>query len=232
MFYYGSGSPFAWRVWLALDTRIAYEAKRLSFDKHETRTPEFLALNPRGKVPTIVHDGWPLRESSVILEYLEEAWPAPRAAVGAAGPRPSTADRPRGRRDLAAGAQSARRSRPCSSPRATATPRRSRPRARTLPPSWIGSRPGLRGTGSSARSRWPISRSIRRCGCCAGSASACHSTRPTISWARACAPGWVGSRRCPTTKDLPAALEKLRPLQGCGCIGAASYSKDKYMYRS
>src|SRR4051812_11271296 len=79
VFYYGSGSPFAWRVWLALEHKgLAYEAKRLSFDKHEPRTPEFLALNPRGKIPTIVHDGWPLRESSVILEYLEEAFPSPR----------------------------------------------------------------------------------------------------------------------------------------------------------
>ena len=34
VFYYGSGSPPAWRVWLALEhKRIPYEAVRLSFDK-------------------------------------------------------------------------------------------------------------------------------------------------------------------------------------------------------
>jgi glutathione S-transferase len=76
-FYYGSGSPFAWRVWLALEHKgIAYEAKRLSFDAGDTKAPEFRALNPRGKVPLIVHDGRPVRESLVILDYLEEAVPA------------------------------------------------------------------------------------------------------------------------------------------------------------
>lgn len=76
--YFGSGSPFAWRVMLALEHKgLAYEARRLSFDRQETRSAEFLAINPRGRVPTLVHDGWPLRESLVILEYLEDAFPAP-----------------------------------------------------------------------------------------------------------------------------------------------------------
>ena len=75
-FYYGSGSPFAWRVWLALEHKqIAYELKVLSFDRGDTRTPEFLAVNPRGRVPTIVHDGFKLWESLAILEYLEECFP-------------------------------------------------------------------------------------------------------------------------------------------------------------
>jgi glutathione S-transferase len=78
VFYYGSGSPFAWRVWLALEHKgMPYEARRLSFDKGETRSPEFRAVNPRGKVPAIVHDGRALRESLVIMEYLEEIRPAP-----------------------------------------------------------------------------------------------------------------------------------------------------------
>ena len=37
--------------------------------------PEYLKLNPRGLVPTLVHDGHPIRESQVILEYLEDAFP-------------------------------------------------------------------------------------------------------------------------------------------------------------
>jgi glutathione S-transferase len=78
VFYFGSGSPFAWRVWLALEHKgIAYEARRLLFDRGDTRSPEFRAINPRGKVPAIVHDGRALRESTVILEYLEEVWPEP-----------------------------------------------------------------------------------------------------------------------------------------------------------
>jgi glutathione S-transferase len=75
-FYFGSGSPFAWKVWLTLEHKeIDYTAKRLSFDKDETRKPEFLALNPRGKVPTIVDGGFALYESNAICEYLEEQYP-------------------------------------------------------------------------------------------------------------------------------------------------------------
>ena len=40
-FYYGSGSPFAWRVWLSLEHKaLPYEFKMLSFDAKDTHTPE------------------------------------------------------------------------------------------------------------------------------------------------------------------------------------------------
>jgi len=75
-FYCGSGSPFAWKVWLVLEHKnIPYEFRLLSFDKQETKAPSFLALNPRGQVPTIVDDGFALWESAAIAEYLEERHP-------------------------------------------------------------------------------------------------------------------------------------------------------------
>lgn len=75
-FYYGSGSPAAWKVWLALEHKqLRYELKLLSFEKGETRAPEYLAINPRGKVPALVDDGHVLWESSAILEYLEDRYP-------------------------------------------------------------------------------------------------------------------------------------------------------------
>jgi glutathione S-transferase len=74
-FYYGSGSPFAWKVWLTLEHKgIDYEAKRLSFDKDETKTPEFLKVNPRAQVPAIVDYGFALAQSNAICEYLEERY--------------------------------------------------------------------------------------------------------------------------------------------------------------
>lgn len=75
-FYYGSGSPFAWKVWLTLEHKgIAYEAKRLSFDNDDTKSPAFLKVNPRGQVPAIVDDGFALAQSNAICEYLEERYP-------------------------------------------------------------------------------------------------------------------------------------------------------------
>lgn len=75
-FYYASGSPPAWRVWLALEhKKLPYELKLLSFSEGDLKKPEFLAVNPRGKVPAIVDDGFTLYESVAILEYLEERYP-------------------------------------------------------------------------------------------------------------------------------------------------------------
>ena len=81
--YYGSGSPYAWRVQLALEHKaLAYERKVLSFSAGDTRKPEFLALNPRHRVPVIVDGDFVLYESNAIVEYLDEAYPATgRAAV-------------------------------------------------------------------------------------------------------------------------------------------------------
>lgn len=83
-FYCGSGSPFAWRVWLALEMKgVPYELKMISFSDREHKTPEYRALNPRGKVPVIVDDGFALYESVAIVEYLDERFPqAPRLFPG------------------------------------------------------------------------------------------------------------------------------------------------------
>ena len=74
--YYGSGSPYAWRAWLALEQKsVPHELKTLSFAAGDLKTAEFLALNPRQKVPVLVDDGFALYESAVIVEYIEERWP-------------------------------------------------------------------------------------------------------------------------------------------------------------
>ena len=75
--YYGSGSPYAWRVQLALEHKgLAYERKVLSFADNDTRKPEFVALNPRHRVPTITDGDFTLYESNAIVEYLDDAYPA------------------------------------------------------------------------------------------------------------------------------------------------------------
>src|ERR1700748_1408065 len=52
-----------------------FEPRPLSFHKGETRTPEFLALNPAGKVPVLVVDGRPISEVLAIMTYLARAFP-------------------------------------------------------------------------------------------------------------------------------------------------------------
>ena len=73
--YYGSGSPYAWRVQLALEHKaLDYERKVLSFTAGDTRKPEFVALNPRHRVPVIVDGDFVLYESNAIVEYLDDAY--------------------------------------------------------------------------------------------------------------------------------------------------------------
>ncbi len=54
---------------------VPFEAHPLSFARKEQRTPEFLALNPEGKVPTLLIDGRPLTEVAAILFYLAKRYP-------------------------------------------------------------------------------------------------------------------------------------------------------------
>ena len=76
--YWGSGSPFAWRVLLALEIKgLPYRSNLIEFSKRQHKTPEFLALNPRGKVPVIRDGSFVLSESLAILAYLDRKSPEP-----------------------------------------------------------------------------------------------------------------------------------------------------------
>ena len=55
---------------------IPYERVELDIDRAETRTPDFLAKNPNGRIPTLqLEDGSFLPESNAILWYLAEGTP-------------------------------------------------------------------------------------------------------------------------------------------------------------
>ena len=60
------------------EKQIPHEVVNISFEERQQHTPEFEALNPKGKVPVIVHDGRVITESTIIIEYLDEAFPGPR----------------------------------------------------------------------------------------------------------------------------------------------------------
>jgi glutathione S-transferase len=76
--FWGSGSPFAWRVMLTLEIKkLPYESKLLEFSKGEHKTPAYLKLNPRGKVPTLKDGNFVLYESIAIMAYLDRKYPDP-----------------------------------------------------------------------------------------------------------------------------------------------------------
>lgn len=75
-FYFSPGSS-SMAPHIALhEIGAPFEAKPLSFGKKETRTPEFLAINPNGKVPVLLVDGRVLTEVAGILFYLARMFPA------------------------------------------------------------------------------------------------------------------------------------------------------------
>src|ERR1700745_2467267 len=62
--------------------RLTLAEKNLNFVEHKMKLfqndqlkPEYLKLNPNGVVPTLVDDGTPIVDSSVIMEYLDEVYP-------------------------------------------------------------------------------------------------------------------------------------------------------------
>lgn len=71
-----------WRSFCSIKVRLCLAEKKLPWEsrfvdlmKLEHTTPEYLKLNPNGVVPTLVHDGVPLHESTLINEYLDEVFP-------------------------------------------------------------------------------------------------------------------------------------------------------------
>ena len=65
------------RITLA-EKGLDWQPREVDLFKSEQYDPEYLKLNPKGVVPTLVHDGRPVCESTLICEYLEEVFPQPR----------------------------------------------------------------------------------------------------------------------------------------------------------
>ena len=77
--YNAPGSTCSQKVRLALAEKgLDWQDCRVDLRANEHLEDWYLALNPNGVVPTLVHDGRPVIESNVIIEYLEDAHPSVR----------------------------------------------------------------------------------------------------------------------------------------------------------
>lgn len=64
------------KVLIALhEKELPFESHWIDLHKFEQHDPEYLAINPEGQVPTLLHDGQAIIQTSVINEYLEDAFP-------------------------------------------------------------------------------------------------------------------------------------------------------------
>ena len=66
---------------------VPHETVTLDIQKGDTKKPEYLALNPNGKVPAIVHDGTAIWESAAITMYLGEMFGVEKKLYPAPGPK-------------------------------------------------------------------------------------------------------------------------------------------------
>jgi len=74
-FFYSPGSC-ALATHLALEhSGLAYTAKKVDFSKQEQRSPEFLKINPKGRVPALVTDAGVLAENPALLVYIAQLAP-------------------------------------------------------------------------------------------------------------------------------------------------------------
>ena len=89
IFYHNPQSRASIVHWMLEEVGADYEVRLIDFNAGENRTPEFLAVNPMGKIPTVVDRGVIVTEAAAIVAYLADRFPA-------AGLAPSTDSPERG----------------------------------------------------------------------------------------------------------------------------------------
>ncbi len=75
-------------IWYLLEELgVPYEMKILNLKKGENHEPEFLAINPLGKFPTLVHNGMVITEQVACYLYLADLFPEKGLAPGLNDPK-------------------------------------------------------------------------------------------------------------------------------------------------
>lgn len=74
--------------WMLEEVQAPYEMKLLKWETNDHKSPEYLKLNPMGKIPTLVHKGVVITEVPAIIAYLADLFPEAGLA-----PAPQTPER-------------------------------------------------------------------------------------------------------------------------------------------
>lgn len=77
LYHHGSSACAAKVRFVLAEKRLDWTSRYVDILRGEQFAPEFLAVNPKAVVPVLVHDGRVIPESTVICEYLEDAFPDP-----------------------------------------------------------------------------------------------------------------------------------------------------------
>ena len=75
VFYHNPQSRSQMAHWMLEEAGAPYKIVPIDFAKGENRAPEFLAINPMGKLPTIVHRDTVVTETAAIIAYIADAFP-------------------------------------------------------------------------------------------------------------------------------------------------------------
>jgi len=86
--YYSPGSASLAVHWMLIELGVPFETKLVSIDEGAQKSPEYLRLNPTGRLPTMMIDGKAHGESAALLMLLAERHPEKKLA-----PAPGTAGR-------------------------------------------------------------------------------------------------------------------------------------------
>ena len=87
VFYYAPMSTSTLTHLILEELGVPHKKVKLSIKEGDTKKPEFLKLNPNGKVPLITHGGVPIFESAAITMYLGEQFGVEKKLYPAPGPQ-------------------------------------------------------------------------------------------------------------------------------------------------
>lgn len=90
VFYFNPRSRAQMVHWMLEEVGVPYKTVLVDFQKQEHKTPEFLAINPMGKLPTIVYDGVTVTETAAIITFLADMFPQAGLAPAANDPKRGT----------------------------------------------------------------------------------------------------------------------------------------------